>query len=34
MLMLLAITIAKEQNMKFLTGDKEFKTLPNVEFVK
>lgn len=26
--------IAKENNMKFLTGDREFKGLPNVEFVR
>lgn len=25
---------AKRHNMKFLTGDKEFENLPNVEFVK
>lgn len=27
-------TIAKKYNAKFLTGDKEFKNMPNVEFVK
>ena len=26
--------LAKNLNLKFLTGDKEFKDLPNVEFVK
>ncbi|MBU2100045.1 PIN domain-containing protein [Candidatus Micrarchaeota archaeon] len=26
--------LAKENNLKFLTGDKEFKNMPNVEFVK
>ena len=26
--------IAKKYNAKFLTGDKEFKDVPNVEFVK
>jgi len=26
--------LAKKLNIKFLTGDKEFKDLPNVEFVK
>ena len=26
--------IAKEKKIKFLTGDKEFKGMPNVEFVK
>lgn len=26
--------IAKQRSIKFLTGDKEFKDLPNVEFVK
>ena len=26
--------IAKQRNIKFLTGDKEFENLPNVEFVK
>jgi predicted nucleic acid-binding protein len=26
--------LAKEHNLKFLTGDKEFEGLPNVEFVK
>lgn len=26
--------IAKKHNAKFLTGDKEFKDMPNVEFVK
>ena len=30
----LGYTIAKELNIKFLTGDKEFEDLPNVEFVK
>jgi predicted nucleic acid-binding protein len=27
-------TLAQEHGLKFLTGDKEFKDLPNVEFVK
>jgi uncharacterized protein len=27
-------TIALERNIKFLTGDKEFENLPNVEYVK
>lgn len=27
-------TLAKKINIKFLTGDKEFENLPNVEFVK
>ncbi len=27
-------TLAKKFNAKFLTGDKEFKEMPNVEFVK
>jgi len=27
-------TIAKEMNIKFLTGDMQFENLPNVEFVK
>ncbi len=27
-------TIAKKLNIKFLTGDEQFKDLPNVEFVK
>lgn len=27
-------TIAEKMNIKFLTGDKEFENLPNVEFVK
>lgn len=26
--------LAKERNLKFLTGDEQFKGLPNVEFVK
>ena len=26
--------LAKQYNLKFLTGDKEFKNMPNVEFVK
>lgn len=26
--------LAKKKKVKFLTGDKEFKNLPNVEFVK
>ena len=26
--------LAKEHGLKFLTGDKEFENLPNVEFVK
>ena len=30
----LGYIIAKENNMKFLTGDKEFKDIENVEFVK
>lgn len=30
----LGYAIAKENQMKFLTGDKEFKNMPNVEFVK
>jgi len=30
----LGYVIAKELNIKFLTGDKEFEDLPNVEFVK
>lgn len=30
----LGYVIAKQLNIKFLTGDKEFKDLPNVEFVK
>jgi uncharacterized protein len=30
----LGYIIAKELNIKFLTGDKEFEDLPNVEFVK
>jgi|SRR3989344_1195991 len=30
----LGYSIALENNIKFLTGDKEFKDLPNVEFVK
>jgi uncharacterized protein len=30
----LGYIIAKELGIKFLTGDKEFKDLPNVEFVK
>ncbi len=30
----LGYIIAKENDMKFLTGDKEFKNFPNVEFVK
>lgn len=27
-------TIAKKYNLKFLTGDEEFRNVPNVEFVK
>ena len=27
-------TISLERGIKFLTGDKEFKNLPNVEFIK
>ena len=27
-------TISLERNIKFLTGDKEFKNLPNVEYIK
>lgn len=27
-------TLAQEHGLKFLTGDKEFKDIPNVEFVK
>lgn len=30
----LGYVIAKKLNIKFLTGDKEFEDLPNVEFVK
>ena len=30
----LGYVIARELNIKFLTGDKEFEDLPNVEFVK
>jgi len=30
----LGYIIARELNIKFLTGDKEFEDLPNVEFVK
>ena len=30
----LGYIISKENNMKFLTGDKEFRNLDNVEFVK
>ncbi|MDI6720836.1 MAG: PIN domain-containing protein, partial [Candidatus Aenigmarchaeota archaeon] len=30
----LGYAIAKDNGMKFLTGDKEFRDLPNVEFVK
>lgn len=30
----LGYVIAKEMNIKFLTGDKEFKAMDNVEFVK
>jgi predicted nucleic acid-binding protein len=30
----LGYIIAKEKGVKFLTGDKEFEKLPNVEFVK
>lgn len=30
----LGYIIAQENSMKFLTGDKEFKTMSNVEFVK
>ena len=30
----ISYTMSKKLNIKFLTGDKEFKYLPNVEFVK
>ena len=30
----LGYVIARNNNMRFLTGDKEFKDMPNVEFVK
>lgn len=30
----LGYVIARELNIKFLTGDKEFEDLPNVEFIK
>ena len=30
----LGYTIAMQENMKFLTGDKEFKSMENVEFVR
>jgi predicted nucleic acid-binding protein len=30
----LGYSISKERKIKFLTGDKEFKNLPNVEYVK
>lgn len=30
----LGYTLAKERGIKFLTGDKEFEKIPNVEFVK